>query len=126
MIQLFNKGAYVFNGNQVVAEEAIGAEYKKYSLKLFDHSMAVKGMAPANANGKNQRFVEEKNISLFGFITLPVKYSVTTYTVYEKSEKKVSKAQAQKQYSEKLEEWKKRPIRQKLKQAILHIFAPLM
>lgn len=84
-----------------------GAEYKKYSLKLFDHSMAVKGMAPANANGKNQRFVEEKNISLFGFITLPVKYSVTTYTVYEKSEKKVSKAQAQKQYSEKLEEWKK-------------------
>ena len=26
----------------------------------------------------------------------------------------------------KLEEWKKRPIRQRLKQAILHIFAPLM
>ena len=26
MIQLFNKGAYVFNGNQVVAEEAIGAD----------------------------------------------------------------------------------------------------
>ena len=34
MIQLFNKGAYVFGGNQVVAEEAIGAEYKKYMEQL--------------------------------------------------------------------------------------------
>ena len=35
MIQLFNKGAYVFNGNRVVAEEAIGAEYKKYMEQIL-------------------------------------------------------------------------------------------
>ena len=30
MIKLFDKGAYVFGGNQVVAEENIATEYKKY------------------------------------------------------------------------------------------------
>ncbi|MBP3611289.1 MAG: hydratase, partial [Lachnospiraceae bacterium] len=34
MIQLFDKGAYVFGGNQVVSEEAISAEYKKYTEQL--------------------------------------------------------------------------------------------
>ena len=34
MIQLFSKGAYVFNGNQVVAEEAICTEYIKYTEQM--------------------------------------------------------------------------------------------
>ncbi len=34
MIQLYDKGAYVFGGNQVVAEEAVNIEYKKYTEQL--------------------------------------------------------------------------------------------
>ena len=34
MIQLYEKGAYVFGGNHVVAETQIASEYRKYAAEL--------------------------------------------------------------------------------------------
>ena len=61
MIQLFEKGAYVFNGNQVVAEEAIGAEYKKYMEQLPNaeeckkNSLGYQILAAHNTSGNMEK-----------------------------------------------------------------------
>ena len=61
MIQLYNKGAYVFNGNQVVAEEAIGAEYKKYMEQLPNaeeckkNSLGYQILAAHNTSGNMEQ-----------------------------------------------------------------------
>ncbi len=61
MIQLYDKGAYVFNGNQVVAEEAIGAEYKKYTEQLPNaeeckkNSLGYQILAAHNTSGNMEQ-----------------------------------------------------------------------